>query len=493
MDKTIFSKYSNDRGSSFKIRTDICVSSVGDKYVKKYPLTDESKMHIKHILDAYGKLQDKYGDIVGINECKSEEEGGIRLPYICGHTLDEELNKSCGNADKDKVLSLINRYKEFVEYGASDIFELTDEFANVFGQVNLPENLKSTNVADIDLIFENVLIVGDKWNIIDYEWTFLFPVPVNFIIYRALAAFVEGLYAKSEKNLFDIDLYEYCGITSQEIIEYKKMIEGFERYVMQGRDTMKTLHGKISQKIYKPEIANKIIYQNLDKMGIQIFPDFGNGYDEEKSYFIEANIDSYGEIKLNIDIEAGCCGYRIDPAMECCILSIHKIEVDGVEWSNYSTNGFEYGKNAIVFDTEDSQLYIKELDGANRLRIMAKVILVDKKIADATNCYTKERLSEIHEVNNRLTVINSIAEERNEQILQINKLAEEQNAKVADLYKQLENLYIEKNAMEQKYVDQISQLEKSNQELNTRITDMSNTKVWKLYTKYQNVKNKSKS
>lgn len=499
MDKTIFSKYSNDRGIKFRIRTDICLDSKGGKYVKKHPLTLEAQEHINHICSVYDGLKNKYGDIVGINECSLSERGDIIFPYICGHTLNEELNKLCQSGDKKSIIKLVDRYVNLVKYNSDSCFQMTKEFEEVFGNVNLSSELLCTDVADIDLIFENILVDGENWNIIDYEWTFLFPIPVNFIIYRGLAAFVEGLYSQSDKNLEGLNLYEYCGITSEEIVEYKKMIEGFEKYVMQGGDTMKALRGKIAQKIYNPVKINKIISNDLGKMGVQIFPDYGNGFDEEKSYFVEANIDNYGIINLDIDIDKDCCGYRIDPAMDYCILDIEKLEVDGVKWEAYSTNGFEYGKHGIVFDTEDSQLYVNNLLNAKKIHILAKIALVNKEIACEINNYTKYRLCEIEKINKELTEINVIAEERNQQILGMNKLAEEQNAKVADLYKQLENLYIEKNEMEQKYTEQIAELSKSNselsqrnQEMNEKITDMQNTKVWKLYSKYQHMRDKNR-
>lgn len=499
MDKIIFTKYSNDRGTNFKIRTDICLDDKGNRYVKKHALTEEAKNHVQHISNAYEKLQSVYGDVVDINECSIDKNGDVRFAYISGHTLNEELNNTCKKSNKHGVLEIVDRYKNLVFYNAEEEFEITDEFINVFGKVDLPKGLKSTRVADIDLIFENILVDGIQWNIIDYEWTFMFPVPVNFILYRALSAFIEGLYSGSDKHLSDLNLYEYCGITQTEITEYKKMINGFENYVMQGGDTMKTLHGKIAQGLYKPQIASEIVYSNLNKMGIQIFPDYGNGYDENKSFFIEPTIDCFGKSELIIDIEKGCCGYRIDPAMSSCILSISKIEVDG-ETKMYSSNGIEFGNNAIVFDTDDAQLYIENLENNKKLNLCFRVTLIDKICTTEINNYAKDRIKELENKNleiqqsmDRFIEINKIAEERNNQINEINKMAEEQNVKVADLYKQLENLYIEKNEIEKKYAMQVAELTRENQVLNVKIEDMKNTKVWKMYSKYQNLRYKNKS
>lgn len=67
------------------------------------------------------------------------------LEYITGVTLAEKLDACLANEDMDTFHELLEHYLELVSYGE-----------------NQP-------VADYDLIFANVLIDGDQWNIIDYE------------------------------------------------------------------------------------------------------------------------------------------------------------------------------------------------------------------------------------------------------------------------------------------------------------------------------------
>lgn len=69
---------------------------------------------------------------------------------------------------------------------------MTEKFKEVFGDVTLPDGLMAREYSNIDLIFENV-ILGDKYTIIDYEWSFGFPVPVEYIMFRSVFTF---MYAK---------------------------------------------------------------------------------------------------------------------------------------------------------------------------------------------------------------------------------------------------------------------------------------------------------
>lgn len=43
--------------------------------------------------------------------------------------------------------------------------------------------------SNIDLIFENI-ILGDKYTIIDYEWSLDFPVPIEYIMFRSVFTFM---------------------------------------------------------------------------------------------------------------------------------------------------------------------------------------------------------------------------------------------------------------------------------------------------------------
>lgn len=47
-------------------------------------------------------------------------------------------------------------------------------------EITLPVSVPFSKGVDIDLIFSNIMVQGNTWIVIDYEWTFDFPVPVDF-------------------------------------------------------------------------------------------------------------------------------------------------------------------------------------------------------------------------------------------------------------------------------------------------------------------------
>lgn len=56
----------------------------------------------------------------------------------------------------------------------------TPEFVRVFGNVNLRSDLKCTEISNIDFVPANIILSENKVSVIDYEWTFAFPVPSQF-------------------------------------------------------------------------------------------------------------------------------------------------------------------------------------------------------------------------------------------------------------------------------------------------------------------------
>lgn len=61
-----------------------------------------------------------------------------------------------------------------------------ESFKEVFGEHPGKEYYECVSPANIDLICANIFEFGDDYEIIDYEWTFDFPVPVAFIMWRMI-------------------------------------------------------------------------------------------------------------------------------------------------------------------------------------------------------------------------------------------------------------------------------------------------------------------
>lgn len=115
-------------------------------------------------------------------------------------------------------------------------FQMTEGFRTVFGTMDDIQALEGTmcsDPADIDLILPNILEGGDgTWHVIDYEWTFFFPVPHNFIIYRTLF-FLNQENPRLEELSME-RLLQLAEIPANEAAVYAQMEQAFQQYVAGG-------------------------------------------------------------------------------------------------------------------------------------------------------------------------------------------------------------------------------------------------------------------
>lgn len=255
MERTIYSKYSNERAARFCIRTDIVSDESGEKKVYKYALTPEGWGHIRQIAESYQKLSNAYeGSRISFCACEEvldrdrnegKDGGGyVAFPFLRGNSLQEALERAVREDDKAAVEEILWEYVRRISQAGGEVpFAMTPGFTEVFGMTLtewkaafLKQEFSCATVSDIDMIFSNILLEeGDAagtdagWQVIDYEWTFDFPIPKVFVIYRALYfAYCQTLagFGWSLSSLFAL-----AGITEEQAAVFGRMEEHFQEYL----------------------------------------------------------------------------------------------------------------------------------------------------------------------------------------------------------------------------------------------------------------------
>lgn len=101
------------------------------------------------------------------------------------------------------------------------------------------EGLPCAKVSNIDLIFPNLFIDSGReenwegnWTVIDYEWTFAFLIPKNFLIYRGLYYAYYQVLCRYGASL--PELFQAAGLSEAETACYQKMEERFQQYLRKG-------------------------------------------------------------------------------------------------------------------------------------------------------------------------------------------------------------------------------------------------------------------
>lgn len=352
----IFVKYSNERSPFFSIRTEILKKSNGEKKVCKFPETQEGKTHLEHIAYTYEKLSDIYaGTPIELNRCVSTGEG-IELEYLTGITLETVLDGFLRKKKFEKLWQTLKRYLDVLDSVGNDRdFVMTDGFKEVFGDVSLPTGLKCARMTNIDPVCNNIVWEEDRWQMLDYEWSFEFPVPVHYQIFRVLKYY---LYTSTARGrLLELDFFTRAGICREEIEAYEIMESNFQRYILGNKVPIRDMYQDISPGVLF-DLRDRSALQSLEyKDKVQIYEDYGDDFSEEDSRFLTREDGSFkAEILVSPDVRR----IRIDPCCSSCILEDVKIkartEKEGCIPLPYAANGINSSDKRLIFNTEDPYL-----------------------------------------------------------------------------------------------------------------------------------------
>lgn len=261
MERTIYSKYSNERAKRFGIRTDIVTDESGEKKVYKYALNEAAEDHIRHIAHVYPHLARAYAHSP-VAFCTAElvagERCAVKSPFAEGASLQNLLEQAAGAHDGERIEALLREYVHRVmTYGGDEPFAVTPEFTEVFSgcapDYEVLEGMSCAAASDIDMIFSNILTEEEKtdaeavWNVIDYEWTFLFPIPKLFLIYRAFYFAWHQIFYRTEWSLER--LFGLAGISPRQAEVFRCMEEGFQRYLGPGSLPVRNMQRLMGTKI----------------------------------------------------------------------------------------------------------------------------------------------------------------------------------------------------------------------------------------------------
>ena len=245
MEKIIFTKYSNERARAFRIRTDICESEDGSRFVRKRACDPEGEAHVSRMGEWYKKLEAVYRDTpISMNRITESSDGAV-FEYLEGQTLEEQLDLRLARGDADGAAEQLLRYVELVRScGQSETFAVTDAFCAVFGEPELPDGLLCAPVTDLDMIVGNAFVTEQGWTMMDYEWSFDFPIPVNYVIFRILHFYIYGSSAR--KALYPMNLYGRAGLERDEVRQYERMEERFQQYVLGAHTPLRFLYPEMT-------------------------------------------------------------------------------------------------------------------------------------------------------------------------------------------------------------------------------------------------------
>ena len=332
-------KYSNDRAREFRIRTEICRDGQGKRVVRKYPLVPEAREHVRKMAWACEELTRRYeGSGLSVNRCRLVELGEdcyAEFAYEAGRPLSELLDECLEKGDQEGFWRYFERYLELIGH-----------------QEDYP-------VTDFDLVFSNLLVDGEHWTLIDYEWTFARAVESRELAFRAVYCY---LLENEKRNRLDLDrVLQRLGITEEQAREYREKELKFQRYVEGKTASMAALREIIGNRLRFPEklIQRQENQEHLTR--IQVYEDAGEGYTENGSRFLEQAYDEDGHLELELLFHDEVRGMRIDPAMDCGICNILELRFNGEQVPLNTSKLLSCNGRTVRCKAEDGSTYLTVL------------------------------------------------------------------------------------------------------------------------------------
>ncbi len=234
-DLPVYTRFSNERREDAQIRTDL----YKDRVVK-CAVCPQAVNHVLAMRDMQNSLSEclKEMQLLGrdcsINEVLSADKKSVSFAFAEGESLEQTLDRMLAEGKEAEVTGVLLAFcKGLCQNRSLSDFSVTDSFREIFSELKDWQDygFKSLPVTDVDLVAQNILL-GEKAVIIDYEWTFDFPVPVEFLVFRFLYFYLEA------KNrvcpLPSEDIYSKAGITPEMKEIFLAMETAFQHYVQCG-------------------------------------------------------------------------------------------------------------------------------------------------------------------------------------------------------------------------------------------------------------------
>ncbi len=311
----------------------------------KRPMTEAAKEHIQKML---AQMDEDYGCWQPLRG-KSEGDG-IVYPYLTQKSLAQQAADAIREENLAAVKELVKKaaalYMDcagsFKSFGKTDknnghtsaalegsnsgndtisevsgskgrISDMTEDerarFRDVFGSRELAGDFSCVCPANIDLILDNLFEIDGKYQAIDCEWIFDFPVPAPFLLWRSINELYSSqpvLHQLCEKAEF---MAEFGISAEMDEVFWAWSTHFAEQYV--GANRLLN-HSTPELWISLEEFRRKL--REKEYMVSQLFVDTGEGFSEEQKLVEEAKLKD-GKFSVAFDLSAyqNVRAVRFDP------------------------------------------------------------------------------------------------------------------------------------------------------------------------------------
>ena len=234
-------RFSNERARNFSLSTSI----VRGESVKKAACYPEGKAHILAMADHAKTLEKLFAPArIRVNRVTGldKESGTVQFEYLEDPlTLEKAAARLLQNGEEEGAFALIRGWCSLIDSLAGEEFAWTEDFGRIFGCEKYETADRTLSVTDIDMTAENLLLVSQTLEdavLIDYEWTYDFPVPVRFVLFRIW-------YYFAARNISEEKAREICrleGFGPEETGRFLQMEKAWQAAVTAGHVPLREMY-----------------------------------------------------------------------------------------------------------------------------------------------------------------------------------------------------------------------------------------------------------
>ncbi len=464
-------KLNSDRNKKFQISTVVCDID-GERMVYKQALNEESKKHLQEMYqygcrahsDAWSTLTPQ---LETDNSC-------LKYKWIHGDSYDKYFEKCIDDKNIEGMIREVLRVKDTFLNRTQDICPYqNDIFCRVFSNPmdDKTEVFPCVSSGNIDIILSNIFEVENKPCVIDYEWNFDCPIPVEYIMWRI----VDALYSEHKELSRVIALEEFqkkLGIR----LDYVQLFRRWENnFVFKYVGSNRLYHiAKDGQKIDLESIVDHRIAKTTD---VRLYIDRGNGF--TATDYLEKKVDiSRGIFEVEFCLNTiDWVQLRFDPADCACEVSEVGVSNGKHELKITPVNAYKSENFDIFLNNDPNYLIMSEYNE-----------VIDKIIINGHIKLLSEQ--KINELQMRIFAEQQTLDSQREQLKNQVQLKEQHIGNLENIIASMEEERRGILKQNEKLVSENSELTVEKQEFLNELGRIKGSRLYRLYELKDKVKKK---
>jgi hypothetical protein len=165
----------------------------GHQVIWKYPVTEIAMPFINAIANREKMSQEYLKEQFDVL-CGTLQNGCLKYDYLPYQSLQQligmQFKQDLPSAADEMIKTYVDKIKAL-----EGIYTVPKEFYQTVGANDVCDSTKLLCLYRglLDLTPRNILVNGERWIVIDSEWSFDFPIPVAFLLFRAIKETVTEL------------------------------------------------------------------------------------------------------------------------------------------------------------------------------------------------------------------------------------------------------------------------------------------------------------